>query len=500
MRYILLALAMSGMTVTAMAQQVPGFRDYEVAIGQANANPKYLLHYNGKLYFYGSDGTTGREPHVVGTDGKVLLIQNMAAVGNACISNNYAEPNAGMNNKYYFTATDGGTGEELFSYDGTGNPKLVADLTLGPDSSRPDHYQVVNNKLYFTATLPATGRELYVYDGSTTPQMLPEVNPGTGNGASGPMRELNGLLYFTGTTTAKGSELWSYNPGNNTTALVADIDTGMASSNPANLTVIDGKLYFSANTFDHGRELYVYDGVTAPKRLGDIYPGPLSGVPVKPGNAFVKFNNKVYFSARDIGAQYHLWSYDGTNVAQEVVLNLNGDTDPAELVLYNNKLFFTANDGTHGYELFEYDGANAPVLVGDLCPGAGGSQPQELTVVGDNLFFAASNCGSSGVELFAYNHKKVSVSKVAFDADIKVYPNPATSVLNIAMSLKQEETLAITLYDVSGKIVYHLPQQQYAAGSHNVQVPVHTFAPGTYMYTIAGADGLTRVAGKVLKQ
>jgi ELWxxDGT repeat protein len=54
--------------------------------------------------------------------------------------------------------------------------------------------------------------------------------------------------------------------------------------------------------------------------------------------------------------------------------------------------FFTANDGVHGQELWKTDGtATGTVMVKDIVPGAGGSNPGYLTDVGGVLYFATDS-------------------------------------------------------------------------------------------------------------
>jgi ELWxxDGT repeat protein len=89
-------------------------------------------------------------------------------------------------------------------------------------------------------------------------------------------------------------------------------------------------------------------------------------------------------------------------VTQMGDLNLVGETggsDPQELTQVGNTLFFTASDKTHGRELWKKEGTNAAVLVRDIFVGTDSSNIRELTAVGSTLYFSAYN-GIHGQELW----------------------------------------------------------------------------------------------------
>ena len=77
-------------------------------------------------------------------------------------------------------------------------------------------------------------------------------------------------------------------------------------------------------------------------------------------------------------------------------------SNPHDLVIFNNELYFGANDGLVGDELwkrpnnFSFGGAQLAV---DIRPGAAGSEIDNLIVVGNELFFTA-NDGTNGNELW----------------------------------------------------------------------------------------------------
>ncbi len=79
---------------------------------------------------------------------------------------------------------------------------------------------------------------------------------------------------------------------------------------------------------------------------------------------------------------------------------------PQNLTPVGNVIYFTADDGFNGVELWRSDGtAGGTTLVADINPlleGAASSEPRNLTVVGNNLYFTA-NDGTNGRELWRLN-------------------------------------------------------------------------------------------------
>ena len=73
-------------------------------------------------------------------------------------------------------------------------------------------------------------------------------------------------------------------------------------------------------------------------------------------------------------------------------INPHGDSSPYGFVVFNDLLFFSADDGQSGHELWKTDGTDAgTVRVKDILFGEYGSTPQELTVLGNAMYFSAGS-------------------------------------------------------------------------------------------------------------
>ena len=63
-----------------------------------------------------------------------------------------------------------------------------------------------------------------------------------------------------------------------------------------------------------------------------------------------------------------LWKSDGTEAGTTMVADINpsGDSNPKELTIVSDTLFFLADDGVNGYEFFAVQNVSSPATSGDL--------------------------------------------------------------------------------------------------------------------------------------
>ena len=82
------------------------------------------------------------------------------------------------NNRLYFEGTNGASGYELYSTDGTAaGTQLSANINNG-GSSYPSEFCIFKNNLYFRATDGIRGQELWATDGNNI-TLIADLNPGT---------------------------------------------------------------------------------------------------------------------------------------------------------------------------------------------------------------------------------------------------------------------------------------------------------------------------------
>lgn len=211
------------------------------------------------------------------------------------------------------------------------------------------------------------------------------------------LRLASGVHFF---TTAEGgaSTLWRL-AGPPAGAVPASSRVFLA---PSAALVHRGLLYFLASreTPETARVLWVSDGTEAGTR-------PVAEVP-RSGSArqeLAAVGGVLVFEAQDVEHGAELWASDGTPAGTGLLRDLAPGTVgslPQGLLstsaAASGRLFFRAFDPSHGFELWQTDGTAAGTRrVQDLDPGLASSDPTELTVVGDRLYFSADD-GETGLE------------------------------------------------------------------------------------------------------
>ncbi len=356
-----------------------------------------------------------------------------------------------FNDKLYFSADDGETGNELWVSDGTEGTQLLTDIYPGidnydrPNRSTPRDLTEVNGKLYFSADDGETGNELWVSEGTAEgTRLLTNIYPGISSfgdfdfiNSSSPnyLTEVKGKLYFSADDGETGNELWVSDGKAEGTQLLADIRPNVGvndyiySSYLKYLTEVNGKLYFSADDGKTGDELWVSDGTTeGTQLLADIRRDTrINGSAY--GSAprdFIEFNNKLYFTANNRQNGHELWVSDGTTagtqLVKDIALGANDfgygySSNALGLIEFNNRLYFSANDRETGDELWVSDGtAKGTQLLADINPGidisygmdatAGekyvfpaNSSPRDFVEFNNRLYFSADD-GEHGEELW----------------------------------------------------------------------------------------------------
>jgi len=289
----------------------------------------------------------------------------------------------------------------IWATDGTAsNTRKLGDFTTVGKAAQ------LGNLLLFVAT-DANGSELWKTDG--TPQgtlMVKDIYPGYGSSSPKEFFRFQGQLYFQADDGTHGIELWKTDGSSGGTVLVADTNPGIGSSTPGQFVELNNQLVFWADDGAHGREPWLADGTTAPRLIKDIYPGSVGsdyagsagnlGAEIHPR---VVMNGLLYFSAYYASAQgVELWRTDGSSAGTQLVRRLGYDSNgsqPGQLTVLNNTLFFNAAYASGANGLWRSDGtSNGTFVVASyfVTSGAFGGYgtyvyPDSLKAVNCLLFF-----------------------------------------------------------------------------------------------------------------
>lgn len=321
-----------------------------------------------------------------------------------------------IGNTLYFTAADKTHGRELWKKDGANAAVQVKDIFVGTDSSGLSELTAVGSSLFFAADNGIDGRELWKSDGTAAGTVLViDYTGGIGlRYGSNPtqLTNANGRLFYvahvinenisgivhsllTSDGTAAGTGIVS--------SAIGNVWTGSNSQ----LTAVGSEVYLLAwspgNTA--GTELWKSDGTTAGTvQILNIWPGAgVSNVSDITPIGSTTFFTAWYSNGTNISHNRELWKTDGTAAGTVLVKDINpgdGSSDPISLTNVNGTLFFLADDGTNGRELWKSNGTAAgTTLVRNIVTGSGSSNPANMLGIGSTLYFSA-NDGVTGDELW----------------------------------------------------------------------------------------------------
>ncbi|MFA6517977.1 MAG: PKD domain-containing protein, partial [Bacteroidia bacterium] len=72
--------------------------------------------------------------------------------------------------------------------------------------------------------------------------------------------------------------------------------------------------------------------------------------------------------------------------------------------------------------------------------------------------------------------------------DVVVYPNPAENQLFVAFELSQKEMITVTLFDISGRLVFAEEATAYQAGKTILPIAIQALNNGMYFLNLSGND------------
>ena len=187
-----------------------------------------------------------------------------------------------------------------------------------------------------------------------------------------------------------------------TASLVKDINPGFGSERSlsvSNLASVGGKVLFRASEDSSGGELWSVDGSgTGARLLADLCPGQCSSDPTPLGTAHSLLFGLAHREFES-GIAY-LWRSDGTRQGTfllpdplfQVFLRVDIYDELPPPVAFGRDVVYFAGCGREGCQLWRTDGSpEGTRLVRAVQPADSFSSPDNLTMVGDRVFFTLYN-------------------------------------------------------------------------------------------------------------
>jgi ELWxxDGT repeat protein len=374
---------------------------FDIVPGSTGSNPTQSVNWNGSLYFF----TGGQfSASFMRTTGPVSAVTTLAPLApeprptdpNFSQVECYFPTAVPFNGRLYFGASDGTSGFELWSTDGTaaGTTRL-ADTFAGPASSAPCGLIVFNGRLYFRATAGAGAAPFQLWSTDGTPAGTGPALPGA------PMMQLDGFsqsvvfnnrMYFVALDANSTGGVYSTDGTAAGTQLLMAAPATSSGLNP--IGNLNGRLLLLNLVYANAsyQEIWLSDGTSAATVQ-------LAGVKMPIGTPVLLTSNLIYFMNSD-STGLHPWVSDGTAAGTHMLADLNPgtDSDVRWFADFRGEVYFSSNDSTNGARIWRTNGTTAgTVVVGSSAlPQASGA----VQVSGENLFFAASD-SAAGLELNA---------------------------------------------------------------------------------------------------
>lgn len=351
-----------------------------------------------------------------------------------------------FNNTMYFIAEQADLGRELFRVGATGEVLVMTDIMPSTGHSFPERAEIAaaDNYLYFTAQDAEHGIELWQSAGAQFDATLVEdLSQGTDNTEFRDMVMVGTDLYFTKTQFFGPDTLFTYD-GTSVTMLSAreyDVIVALASFNNNSVLFTLSAPGSSGSTAD----LYITQGVPGDTvHLGE-FPSNLS--------YFIPVGDQMFFARHVDGNPFEIYRTDGTPGGTNVFNGsfAAGEVNHREWAQINNLVFFTEFE-TDGWQLAQTNLTTEGTATVQEITGSTETYGNafNLTEADGALFFTAES-QNDVYTLYYYGPDVVTstFSPVADASNFSIYPNPASSDLNI----KVEKAGMITIVNNVSQVV-----------------------------------------------
>jgi len=107
---------------------------------------------------------------------------------------------------------------------------------------------------------------------------------------------------------------------------------------------------------------------------------------------------------------------------------------------------------------------------------------------GTEIIFNTDFDGSN--ELVQFGLLGTGVESLSMEDSFVIFPNPFEGFTNVNFSLKTNETVELSVYNVTGKTVYSMKQEAMKPGDQTIKIDARNLKPGIYFISLKIGDKL----------
>lgn len=249
---------------------------------------------------------------------------------------------------------------------------------------------------------------------------------------------------------------------------------------------------WAPNYWKHN-EIYSYNATTNAWSYVGVFPGD-----GRRDHVACILANKIYFGTGNNNSYQELndwWEWDpgSGNMIQKATFIGSPRSQGVGFAVNGRGYVGTGGTGDER-DFFEYNAASNTWQGIDEFPGSGRENAMTF-VIGTRAFLIAGTSGINYHDTWEFNSALVTGTDEECEiAQVKIWPNPATDIININLQENNAGVVSYQIYTISGHLV---SEATNVTTGPVLQIPVYQLASGTYELTVLA--GNTRLNGRFVR-
>jgi len=362
---------------------------------------------------------------------------------------------------------------------------------------------VFNGELYIGTTNFSEGCQVWRYDGGTSWTQVNES--GFENGKEACVARV--LIVFDGQLYAGvrndtdiggmvGAQVWRFDGSTSWTQINEDGFGNEPSGNNRSvesMAVLDGNLYSGTWNDVDGCQVWRYDSGTSWTQVNENAFGNMPSGGYSVSLSMEVFNGNLYVGTRNDEDGTEVWRYESSTDWTQVNETGFGSTNNYaiwSLAVHNDSLFAgTMNMGGGGGQVWRYESGASWTQVN-----AGGFGNSTNSMITDMVVYNGELCaGTHNTTDYCQvwiteNTSSVTTNPVITPILEQNYPNPFNLNTTISYQLQMPASVSIRVYDINGKLIDTLVDEEKDSGLHSVFWNAEGISPSLYFYRIVAGE------------